>query len=224
MDLNNSQNWTNVYSGRLGGAAPLRPNNRIPALLINCNSPVLRVKIDSRYTLDSWQLGAWANFFCSINGTYTKIPSSVFCALKNWSLLEFAAPSKLLPYKLELSFPRWLYEIDIEIQEYQEPSGIYISSELAGLQQVIQGEEFILVNPEYLPVSGNPSLILSRFIVDLIWEKFEIARLKSIDSGQLIPEPSISIAPYKVQFDFISNAQIRDRSIVVNIKPRTNYG
>ncbi|MFB8788645.1 MAG: hypothetical protein U7123_07280 [Potamolinea sp.] len=197
----------------------MRPNGLIPNLTVSCDSPILRIKIESRYALPHWQLGAWATFNCMIKSQLTRL-SSRSCILQEWCLLEFSPPNNSNPYKLILDFPRWIIEADIEIQQFINPSGIYLNSELSALQVNIQGEDFPLVNPQYLNVTGSPNLIMSRFIVNLVWEKFEISRLKSLDSGQIIPDPSISIAPYKVQFDFVSDAQISANKITANIKPR----
>ncbi len=198
-----------------------RRTGKIPNLVIECRSPILRVKIDSNQAIPTWFLGGWATLLCLANGDYARIPNIKPCGLAQWTLLEFGAPTKSLPYKLEITFPYWLPEVDIEVQQFIEPSGLYVGGELAGLQKTIQGEDFFLENPVYQEVNGQPGLITSKFELKLVWQKYEVGRFINIASGQPLMEPKIDLQPYRLQVEFTSDQRIGSKSVSVNIRPKT---
>jgi len=223
MDLNNPEKWSLIYSelfrvsirGVQGTTTYYTP---IPDVRVNCSSPILQVKIYSNAAKTHWQLGAWANLFCSVNSTYSMIGEQRKpCKINNPTLLQFGQPTQQIPYNLQLSFPYWLEEISLEIFEYLEPSGVYPSD--AGLVKIIQGTDYLLVNPSYGSIPGS-DLQISRFTLSLPFSQYEVGRFRSIVDGEIIADPLLDVKPFDLTAIFTSNRRIGSGEFNVNIRPK----
>ena len=149
LQLENSQNWQQVWVGHLAGAPGSIPRSYQPILPVDVpillENPILAVTTSSQdpYLKPRWYLGCWAQQMLQSSGFgNARIQAGRrICRLNATTLLVWQDLSP--QYGLRLEVPFWIAELDVYVWQYQGPRSD-TNDELEALRVALARVEFKL--------------------------------------------------------------------------------
>lgn len=215
MDLSNPQNWLLVTDQ----IKTIRVINQTLYLLdftdVQVTSPVLMVALDSYSAKPHWRRGGYATLFGQVNGRQSRIGDREFCELFQNNYLKFPyLGEEVIPFTLRIDYPSYLKDISVQVWQYIDQSGKYISPEL----EPILGEtlNLTLVDTDSFQ-EGNGILYQSRFEGFTKYSTYEVGRFKR--GNQTLSDPIIQAEPGKVVAIFTNKEPMPMSDITVTVKP-----
>lgn len=147
MDLSNAQNWSTVYSSRLraqvlattqyGGIE----HSPLANIEMNLASPIGIVNLYSSYVHPATKrgyigVGCYLDAYLPLSGIRTKVYSRK-CIINEGTFLQLPNFG-VYPYRLELSFPYCISQIDVEIKQFIDQSGRYLDQDEAVVYTAVE--------------------------------------------------------------------------------------
>ena len=234
MDLTNQDSWHLVaeipnYLNQQGlGYLPLKPLSFVvssPVFSVKVTTPITTIKTQrGARDVTHWIRGCWASLWGNLTGQEEKLFPSQTCRLNAKNLVQFPDLG-IVPYRLQLDFPRWIPIVGCSVWEYIDQSGKYLSNPveeaLSELNAKIVGENIVFSSVNYQElIDGTTTFQQSIFTAPTPYNRYEIGRFKRTDTGLILSDPIVTALPNQITAVFTGLERIPPGVVTVTVVER----